>query len=120
MNPYLLIVDDEFGFADVLADLLATRGYDVNIAINGKLGLEALEARVPDLVLTDLTMPVMDGTEMISAMRADPRFARIPVILMTALPEAIPKREPALHDATLVKPFSLAVLLEVVVRLTAR
>jgi CheY-like chemotaxis protein len=117
MTQSVLIVDDEFGLADITADLLREAGYDVRLAINGKLGLDSLVEHPAHIVLTDLMMPVMDGPEMIRRMRADPRFAAIPAVLMTALPEAIPRGEPALHDAVLVKPFSLAEVLAVVRRL---
>ena len=63
---------------------------------------------------------VMDGPEMIRRMRADPALARIPIILMTALPEAIPKGADAHHDVALVKPFSLAELLRTMERLLLR
>src|SRR4051794_33032276 len=114
MNRSVLIVDDEFGLADITADLLREAGYDVRLAINGKLGLDSLIAHPADLVLTDLMMPVMDGPEMIRRMKADPALARIPTILMTALPEAIPTGAAALHDAVLVKPYSMGELLETV------
>jgi CheY-like chemotaxis protein len=117
MTQCVLIVDDEFGLADITADLLRDHGYDVRLAINGKLGLDSLAAHPADIVLTDLMMPVMDGPEMIRQMRAEPRFARIPTILMTALPEAIPRGPPALHDAVLIKPFGLTEVLETVQRL---
>jgi CheY-like chemotaxis protein len=112
----ILIVDDEFGLADVLADLLGEQGYDVTLAINGKLGLAAL-AQGADLVLVDLMMPVMDGPEMIRHMRADPALASIPVILMTALPEGVPTGDAALHDAILVKPFRIPELMSALKRL---
>ena len=117
MPQSVLIVDDEFGLADITADLLREAGYEVALAINGKLGLEVLAARRVDLVMTDLMMPVMDGPEMIRRMRADPRFAAIPAVLMTALPEAIPSGEAGMHDAVLVKPFSLVEVLDAVRRL---
>jgi CheY-like chemotaxis protein len=117
MTQSVLIVDDEFGLADITADLLREAGYEVTLAINGKLGLDSLEAHPADIVLTDLMMPVMDGPELIRLMRADPRFAQIPAILMTALPEAIPDGDAALHDAVLIKPFSLTEVLELVRRL---
>ena len=62
-------------------------------------------------------MPVMDGPEMIRRMRSDPALAQIPVILMTALPEAVPAGSGPRHDAVLVKPFSMAELLELMKRL---
>ncbi|MBA2544657.1 MAG: response regulator [Deltaproteobacteria bacterium] len=117
MQTSVLIVDDEFGLADVTADLLKDAGYDVVLAINGKIGLASLAARHADIVIVDIMMPVMDGPEMIRRMRADPALASIPTILMTALPEAIPTGSAALQDAVLVKPFSLAELLRVMARL---
>jgi CheY-like chemotaxis protein len=120
MTQTVLIVDDEFGLADITADLLTEAGYDVALAINGKLGLASLAVRPADIVLTDLMMPVMDGPEMIRCMRADPKLANIPAILMTALPEAIPTGDAALHDAVLLKPYSMAELLETVRRLLPR
>lgn len=117
MRGYVLIVDDEFGLADVTSALLTELGYDVAIAINGKLGLEMLATRGADLVITDAMMPVMDGPEMIRRMRADERFAKIPTILMTALPEAVPSGAAALHDAVLLKPFALGELLELMSKL---
>ena len=117
MKQSVLIVDDEFGLADITADLLRELGYDVVLAINGKLGFDSLGVHPVDIVLSDLMMPVMDGPEMIRRMRADPQLAAIPVILMTALPEAIPTGDAALHDAVLVKPFSLAEVQAVIQRL---
>jgi len=119
MTRYVLIVDDEFGLADVTADLLTEEGYDVALAINGKLGLESLAIRRADIVLTDIMMPVMDGPELLRRIRADPRLSTIPVILMTALPEAIPDGDAALHDAVLIKPFNRNELLETMQRLLA-
>jgi CheY-like chemotaxis protein len=116
----VLIVDDEFGLADVTGNLLEEVGYDVAVAINGKLGLASLGKQRVDVVLVDLTMPVMDGPEMVHRMRADPDLAAIPAILMTALPEAVPVHAEELFVAVLVKPFSLAVLLEELQRALAR
>lgn len=120
MPTSVLIVDDEFGLADVIADLLKGAGYDVALAINGKLGLESLAARRADIVIVDLMMPVMDGPEMIRQMRANPELAGIPAILMTVLPEAIPTGRDALHDVVLLKPFSLTELLHTMDRLLRR
>ncbi|HEY6180583.1 MAG TPA: response regulator [Kofleriaceae bacterium] len=116
MTQSVLIVDDEFGLADITAELLREAGYEVRLAINGQLGLDSLAAHPADLVLTDLMMPVMDGPEMIRQMRADPRFAAIPTILMTALPEAVPN-DAAQYDVLLIKPFSLVEILDLVRRL---
>jgi CheY-like chemotaxis protein len=120
MKPYVLIVDDEFGLADITADLLTDRGYEVSIEINGKLGLQSLEKRPADLVLTDLMMPIMDGPEMIRKMRQMPALAHIPAILMTALPEAVPQGDLGQHDALIVKPYKIAELLALIEKLTKR
>lgn len=114
MPQLVLIVDDEFGLADITADLLTEAGYEVALAINGKLGLASLATRRADIVLTDLMMPVMDGPEMIRRMRADPSLASIPAILMTALPEAVPTGAAGQHDAVLVKPYSITELIETI------
>jgi len=118
MTQYVLIVDDEFGLADITADLLSERGFEVTIEINGKLGLASLEKRAADLVITDLMMPIMDGPEMIRRMRDDPALAKIPTILMTALPEAVPQGALGQHDALIVKPYKIGELLALVEKLT--
>lgn len=118
MKLYVLIVDDEFGLADITSDLLSDRGYETSIVINGKLGLASLAKRRADLVLTDLMMPIMDGPEMIRRMREDPELANIPTILMTALPEAVPEGALGQHDALIVKPYKIAELLALIEKLT--
>lgn len=106
MKAKILIVDDEFGLADVVSEILSESGYEVSVAINGRLGLACLEKQRPDLVLLDIMMPVLDGIGMLRAMRANPDFASIPVIMMTAVPEALPKEKPALFQSALSKPFT--------------
>jgi CheY-like chemotaxis protein len=117
MKPYILIVDDEYGLADVVESLLTDRGYDVAIAINGKIAIDLLSQRVADLALVDMMMPIMDGPELVVAMRGDSRFATIPIALMTALPDAIPPETVAQVNAVLVKPFSFDELFEVMAKL---
>ena len=112
----ILIVDDEFGLADLMAEILSDRGYDSAIAINGELGLRALRERRTDLVLMDVMMPVLSGPEMRQRMQDDPALARIPVILMTALLEAVPKEQLGLYAGVLQKPFTPAQLFEAVER----
>lgn len=105
MTKRILIVDDEFGIADIVAEILMEQGHDAPIAINGKLALEDMRAQRPDLVLLDVMMPVLDGVGTLTAMRADPALADVPVVMMTALPEALPK-DHSLYQGTLHKPFS--------------
>ena len=107
----ILIVDDEFGLAEMLREMLRESGFEVTLAINGRLALEILEERTVDLVLTDMMMPVMDGEELASAMRGDERHCRTPIIMMTSLPTALPRSD-GLFDAVLRKPFTPELLLE--------
>jgi len=116
MSVRILIVDDEFGLADVIAEILIEHGYAVDVAINGELGLEAAAQRRPDVALIDNMMPVMDGVTMAQKMRADPQLASIPLIVMTAVPEALPK-DSSPFDAMLRKPFSPDDLVAVIQRL---
>lgn len=107
MKKRILIVDDEFGLADVVAEILTDFGYEAAIAINGRLGLANLAEARPSLVLLDVMMPVLDGPAMLRAMRKIPEYASIPVVMMTAIPDTLPESEPALFQAVLYKPFTL-------------
>jgi len=81
-QPSILVVDDEQGILDTLRILLKNEGFDVTTAQGGRAGLEQLKAAAPDLVLTDIKMPGVSGTEILAAARQqDPET---PVILMTA------------------------------------
>jgi CheY-like chemotaxis protein len=107
----ILIVDDEFGLAEMLREMLRDSGFEVTLAINGRLALEILAEERVDLVLTDMMMPVMDGAELAAAMRKDRRHRATPIIMMTSLPVSRPQPE-GLFDAVLRKPFTPELLLE--------
>jgi CheY-like chemotaxis protein len=109
----ILIVDDEFGLAEMLREMLRESGFEVTLAINGRLALEILEEGTVDLVLTDMMMPVMDGAELAAAMRGDAKHRDTPIIMMTSLPTARLSSE-SLFDAVLRKPFTPDVLLETI------
>ena len=114
----ILIVDDEFGLAEMLREMLRESGFEVTLAINGRLALEILgEGRV-DLVLTDMMMPVMDGAELATAMRCNDKHRDTPIIMMTSLPTALPEPN-GLFDAVLRKPFTPDLLLETMGRCLA-
>jgi len=106
----ILIVDDEFGLAQMLREMLGEYGYLVTVAINGRLALDILGERRVDLVLSDMMMPVMDGAELATAMRASAAHRHTPIILMTSLPTIVPLNHD-LFDATLRKPFTPELLL---------
>ena len=109
----ILVVDDEFGLAEMLREMLGEYGYHVSLAINGRLALDILAERTFDLVLTDLMMPVTDGRELAHMMRQDERYRQIPIVMMTSLPTADPPQS-ELFDAVLRKPFTPELLLRTI------
>ena len=113
----VLIVDDEFGIAEVLALTLEDDGYRVVLAANGRQGLERLAAERPDLILLDVTMPVMDGAAMGQAVRADTANDGVPIVMMSALPEAGLRERFTGYSEFLRKPFRLPAAREAVRRL---
>ena len=117
MKRSILIVDDEFGLAELIAELLTESGFESTIAINGRLGLDSIALKRPDLVLLDVMMPVMNGPAMARAMRANPEQATIPILMMTSLPAALPPDLPRLYDDYLEKPFRPAAMFEAIERL---
>lgn len=79
----VLVVEDEKALAAILKDRLTREGYTVITAVNGKEGLEMVEAQNPDVILLDLMMPVMDGKAMLHTVRSIPKFKKLPVIVLT-------------------------------------
>lgn len=79
----ILIIDDDAGFRDLLRIHLSSAGYQVQVAEDGVAGGRALLAQTPDLVVSDLNMPFLNGFELLSLLRADAETASIPVILLS-------------------------------------
>ncbi|AMY11811.1 DNA-binding response regulator MtrA [Luteitalea pratensis] len=119
VTPSILIVEDEYGLAELLRDVLTELGFQVTLAANGRLALDVLRERPIHLVLTDTMMPVMDGPELAQAMRADERHRGIPIVMMTSLRSAVPST-PGLYEAVLAKPFTPEALLNVLDRFVSR
>lgn len=85
MDTYdVLIVEDDASMARVLEVQLKTGGYSVRIAVNGEEGLALARQQVPDLILSDIMMPLMDGYELCRNVKRDPKLWHIPVILLSA------------------------------------
>jgi CheY-like chemotaxis protein len=81
------VVDDDAGIREALADLLADEGYHVLAAANGREALDHLYAAGaprPCVILLDLMMPVMNGSQFYAEMRADPALSSIPVVILSA------------------------------------
>ncbi len=80
----VLLAEDNAVNRELLRELLEARGYEVIEACNGQEALAALEQSVPDILLLDIGMPVLDGYAVASRIRQDPRFAKLPVLGVTA------------------------------------
>jgi len=79
----ILIIDDDIGFRDLLRIHLSSAGYEVKVADDGVTGGRALLAQRPDLIISDVNMPFLDGFQLLSLLRADAETAAIPVILLS-------------------------------------
>jgi len=102
----LLVVDDKWENRLLLVHLLKPLGFDIIEASNGKAGLELIHEIQPDLVLTDLVMPVMDGFELVRQIRQLPAMLQIPIIALSAsvLEEEYPDTILAGCNVCLMKP----------------
>jgi CheY-like chemotaxis protein len=116
-----LVVDDEPGIAEVLTWFLEAEGHEVESATNGAEALERVAEQTPDLVLCDVMMPVLDGVTLVDRLRADARWAALPVVLMTAVVASVPARVHEKISGLLQKPFTLDSVVELIGRaLSAR
>jgi len=106
-SPTVLLVDDNADMRTYLQRLLSAR-FDVVTAANGEEALAAVEQRLPDLVLTDVMMPRLDGFELLKALRTNERTREVPVVLLSARAGEDSRIEglDAGADDYLVKPFS--------------
>ena len=103
----VLVVDDESSMRFLLRMVFETEGFEVVEAHHGAAALERMKETEPDLVVTDLMMPVMNGRELIERLRADAETAGIPILVLSATANA----EVAGADAALRKPFDIDALL---------
>src|SRR5258708_1240119 len=84
-QPFVLIVDDEPDFREIFSAKLSAEGFKVDTAENGQVALTKLAQAVPDLVLMDVKMPVMDGATAVLKMKEDPQLKNIKVAFLTSL-----------------------------------
>jgi len=102
----VLIVDDEPDIRFIMRLILEGAGYKVAEARHGAIGLKSVTARHPDLVITDVMMPMMDGLEFIERLRSNPKTAAIPILVVSGNSDLA-----AAADARLPKPFTRRELL---------
>jgi len=113
----ILLVDDDDFVVDSLSYVLSVEGYDVITANNGPTALAAMNDKRPDLVICDFMMPEMNGAQLAMEMRANRRYADIPVILCTGAHVAQARSQVELFDVLFTKPVHLPTLLHQVRRL---
>ena len=80
----VLIVDDEPDIANILGELLGEEGLDVRVVNDGREALAAVAEKPPDVIITDLMMPRMDGHTLIRELRSNATFRHIPIVVMSA------------------------------------
>lgn len=114
----ILVVEDEDSVADILLDVLEAEGYRVLLASSGEAALTRLKNVQPDLILSDIMLPYIDGVTMCWTIQHSPTFkatSDIPVVLMSAVSEGA-ERNRCRYEAFIAKPFLLEELLGVVER----
>jgi len=89
-KKYILVVDDDPDLVETVAMMLESRGFEVGRAYDGIVGEESIKERRPDLIILDIMMPRKDGYVLCSELKANKETADIPVVLLTAVGEAVP------------------------------
>ncbi len=114
----VLVVDDDVNIREFVSLALMGEGHEVEVASNGAIALDVVQALAPDVILLDMRMPVMDGWQFASAYRELPG-PRARVVVMTAARDAARSGAEIGADGNLAKPFELDDLLNLVDRLAA-
>jgi CheY-like chemotaxis protein len=115
MPPYLLVIEDDQDVRDTLSEVLRDEGYDVVTAANGQEALDFLHGHPPPrLILLDLMMPVMNGSQFRARQMADARLAQIPTVVLTAVDRGWQGNPLFEKCRTLRKPLDLDLLLTTV------
>jgi CheY-like chemotaxis protein len=115
--PRVLVVEDDAALRSVLGDFLELLGCAVQLAANGREALGHLHQALPDWILLDFMLPDMDGRAFGAAVRRDGRTVGLPIVLMSAVPEAAQVQREIRAQALLRKPFDLDELARVVEQL---
>lgn len=113
----ILVVEDEYGSAEVMQLLLEAEGYRVASASNGKKALELLEREKPAVIVSDFMMPTMNGAELGKFIRGNPSLARIPFIFVSGTSRDVVEESFRDFDGFVLKPFDIEVLLPLIARL---
>lgn len=121
MKTKILTVDDSATILKMLLVTLGNSGYEVVQAVDGVEGLGAMEESQPDVVITDINMPRLDGFGFIERVRRDARYRAIPILVLTTESAADKKERARKSGATgwITKPFDPSKLLDAIARVTA-
>jgi len=121
---YVLIVDDDPDLVETVSMILESKGYEVGKAYDGIEGEEAIKQRRPDVLVLDVMMPRKNGYQLCKELKANPATKSIPVVLLTAVGEAVPTTTYSHAEGMSVeaedfipKPVDAATLVEAVERL---
>ena len=114
MSKSILIVDDDRLAIEIARAALREKGYEIIVAEDGEQALNALNKKVPDLILLDVQMPNMNGYEFIMQKAKNPEIAKVPVIVLSAMGKTEPLFKRHGVKAYLIKPFSAQMLLDIV------
>ncbi|PSB11307.1 response regulator [filamentous cyanobacterium Phorm 46] len=110
--PKILVIEDNNLIRETVLELLESRGFEAVGAENGQVGIETAIAQIPDLILSDVMMPELNGLEVFAILRSHPATASIPFIFMTG--SEIEKAIELKADGYLQKPCSVAVILQAI------
>jgi CheY-like chemotaxis protein len=113
----VLVVDDDPALLELLVEVVAEAGHEVRQATNGRLALAVARQEPLDLIISDIMMPLMTGTELLAALRADATLADLPVVLISAGAPPPGDGRPEI-TVYLRKPFDLSVVEDLIIRLT--
>ncbi len=121
MTATVLTIDDSRTMRDMLMMALSQAGFDVVQAVDGQDGLEVLETASPDVIVTDINMPRLDGFGFLKQLRQDARWRATPVLVLTT--ESDPGKKARAREAGatgwIVKPFNAEKLVDAIRRVAA-
>ena len=115
----ILVVDDDEPILKLMQDILEPEGHSVLTAPNGRDALSVVKHDRPDLIISDIMMPLLSGPDMCLWIKLDPNYSSIPVVLMSAVSNK-PDPDSCDYNAFLAKPFELHELLSVVDQMLPR
>jgi CheY-like chemotaxis protein len=103
-QPSILIVDDDLDQLSILGAMLSNFSYNVITALNGMRALEMLRSEVPAMVITDMVMPDVSGSDIVRAIRSDKRLDGTKVVIITSLLKYVSEDDKRLADKVMLKP----------------